>query len=635
MTEHRIIQGDVLDGLRALPGNLVQCCVTSPPYWGLRNYGVDGQIGLEKTPEEYVAKMVEVFREVRRVLRDDGVLFLNLGDSYAGSGKGPTGENGIGDQEKRQGFVNLRSNVQRCDTSGKVESDCQDCDYSSGSLYGEHIDFWWSRISDNGARRAHGQSLELCQRIRESKETWLVHPASVGFSDQKQILQFLISMRDQVKILIPAIEQLLAFQESKPAVFVPPPLDGSMPMDMLSAFLLLLRSSISYVQECEHMLVGSSEKQHCTPDISSPFLVLGSHSRCIFGYCSLVASWLKLSHIQPQYTTSDTINIPLKSKDMVGIPWRVAFALQADGWYLRSDIIWAKRNCMPESVTDRPTKAHEYIFLLTKQPRYFYDGDAIREPASESYVNDKRPQGVLRQCVNENSKYPDEGQFKKKPNKQDQTGNPTYTGFNDRWNAKNLQRVEGVHTMHKIRANGGPDAGDGITRNKRTVWWINPQPRPEAHFATFPDELAETCIKAGTSEYGCCPECGAPWERVVEKTFIRQQDVSAEKGIKGAGNQKPMDESNSWEGFPRGSTACKTTGWQPTCTCGKDELGSCVVLDPFMGSGTVAVIARDLNRSSIGIELNPEYVKIIKERLQADSQLDTGVIQYRFEKVSV
>ena len=364
MTEHRILEGDVLDCLRTLPDCSVQCCVTSPPYWGLRDYGVDGQIGLEKTPEEYVAKMVEVFREVRRVLRDDGTLWLNLGDSYAGSGRGPTGENGIQNAEERQGFTNG---------------------------------------DPHGTRKNHTD-------------------APSGF----------------------------------------------------------------------------------------------------------------------------------KAKDMIGIPWRVAFALQADGWYLRSDIIWAKRNCMPESVTDRPTKAHEYIFLMTKNARYFYDAEAIREPAS-----DDRPRVEIR-TFEQGMTGRNNGHCGIR--KQDQTGNPTYTGFNERWQqkmARNGTNIKG-HSGN-FNANGEPIC-DGITRNKRTVWWINPQPRPEAHFATFPDELAETCIKA------------------VSK----------------------IDD---------------------------------VVLDTFMGSGTVAVIARALNRSSIGIELNPEYVKIIRKRLQADSQLDTGVVQYRFEKI--
>src|SRR5690606_18145495 len=183
-----ILQGDVIETLRTLPDRIVHTCVTSPPYWGLRDYGVPGQIGLESTPEEYVKKMVEVFREVRRVLRDDGTLWLNLGDSYAGSGKGPS---------------------------------------------------------------------------------------------------------------------------------------------------------------------GKSAGVHATKD-------------------------------GRQTMNNRVVPYGLKPKDLVGIPWRVAFALQADGWYLRSDIIWHKPNAMPESVKDRPIKAHEYIFLLSKSPRYYYDADAIREPFSKN-----------------------------------------------------------------------------------------------------------------------------------------------------------------------------------------------------------------------------------------------------------
>lgn len=253
---HHVICGDVFDVLPALDAGSVHCCVTSPPYWGLRDYGVDGQLGLEPTPDEYVARMVAVFREVWRVLRDDGTLWLNLGDSYSGSGKGPAG--------------NL----------GKIHNE------------------------------------------REIKQTSGIVP------------------------------------------------DG------------------------------------------------------------------------------------LKPKDLIGIPWRVAFALQADGWYLRSDIIWAKKNCMPESVSDRPTKAHEYIFLLSKSPSYYYDADAIRTPHAETSL--KRVEKPFRTSA----------------------------------------AVDG-------RAVNGRTDGDMSQfchpkgANKRTVWHVATQPFPEAHFATYPEKLVEPCVLAG------------------------------------------------------------------------------------------------------------------------------------------
>jgi len=164
--------------------------------------------------------------------------------------------------------------------------------------------------------------------------------------------------------------------------------------------------------------------------------------------------------------------------------------------------------------------------------------------------------------------------------------------------------------------------------------------RPELHFATFPDLLAATCIKAGTSEYGCCPKCGAPYQRIVEASggtigeswHPHTDDMGTGQSLS---SEKLMTARN-------GSYKREFKGWKPTCKCyptllpGQQPpvaLKPCLVLDPFMGSGTVAVVARELNRSSVGCELNPEYVKIIRKRLQADSQLDTGVVSYRFERV--
>lgn len=257
---YEIYQGDCLEVLRTLPDESIHCCVTSPPYWGLRDYGCDGQIGLEKTPEEYVSKMVEVFREVKRVLRDDGTLWLNLGDSYNGSG-------GAGG------------------------------DYSKGGL----------------------------------KEG------------------------------------------------------------------------------------------------------------------------------QPKYPGRKVAT--LKPKDLVGIPWMVAFALRADGWYLRQDIIWHKPNPMPESVKDRCTKAHEYIFLLTKSAQYYYDNEAIKEKAVSG-----TDVGILRS------------------KKQATCNHPSIL----------KRQKEDIDSR---------TAGDG-NRNKRSVWTITTKPFKEAHFAVFPPELPEICIKAG------CPEGG-------------------------------------------------------------------------------------------------------------------------------
>ena len=389
-----ILQGDVVEQLKTLPDCSVQCCVTSPPYYGLRDYGIAGQIGMEETPELFVAKIVEVFREVKRVLRDDGTLWLNFGDSYSGS------------NSTKDAAINP-------DTLS----------YNAGCTKGG---------------------------------------------------------------------------TSKPIGIIP----------------------------------------------------------------------------------------GLKPKDMIGIPWMVAFALRADGWYLRSDIIWSKPNPMPESVTDRPTKAHEYVFLMTKSARYYYDADAIREPC---ITQEDRPDGIIRNRL-----------F-------------AYDSKENQLRPKNLERVD-PNTMHIRRANGqGEPENNPAGRNRRTVWEIATQPTPDAHFATFPEALVEPCIKAGTSERGCCAVCGAPMERVVEKEFYgnwehhRTDDWDTNVHNKGHATDKAYKPP-------------KTTGWQPTCKCNADTI-PCVVLDPFGGSGTTAKVARDLKRDCTLIELNPAYIKIAKNKLRLNEQL--------------
>ena len=365
MSDVQLYLGDCLDVLRTLDKNSVQCVVTSPPYWGLRDYGtarweggnaecdhkpgntsrvgrttlgggtattghqhegycnvcgkcgairIDAQLGLEATPEEYVANLVAVFREVRRVLRPDGCVFLNLGDSYTGSGKGHT---------------------------------------KSGTSEG------YKQATNPGSTTG-----------------------------------------------VPAIS------------------------------------------------IGG-----------------------------------------------------LKPKDLVGIPWRVAFALQADGWWLRSDIIWAKPNPMPESVKDRPTRSYEHVFLLAKSDQYYYDAAAIAEPAQPFHVCGRSSRANVDRTIEHGTR------------KQDAIAKGTYTGFNDRYKNNPV-----------------------TTRNKRDVWTISTKPFRGAHFATMPPDLVEPCILAGS---------------------------------------KPGD----------------------------------VVLDPFAGAGTVALVAARLNRRSVSVELNLDYIALAWERL--------------------
>jgi DNA modification methylase len=316
----------------------------------------------------------------------------------------------------------------------------------------------------------------------------------------------------------------------------------------------------------------------------------------------------------------------LKPKDLCGIPWRVAFALQADGWYLRSDIVWAKANPMPESVTDRPTRAHEYVFLLTKRPRYYYDADAVRERQGERTRRQKTFRGG---CYTNNATF---------DNSYDYSGHAPYSD----------------------------DPAGGSGRNLRTVWNIPTQSFADAHFATFPYKLVEPCILAGTSEKGACPECGKPWERVVEKAR------SFESGSGKAGNMPLGKNGPNMQGggetldVRRGPTIqTNTLGWRPACKCdplwdqmvralslalprvssprkrrqqdaadrwrarahgyadrwiaprhhSQFETDACLVLDPFAGSGTVGVVCGWHGRTFYGIDASAEYCEMARKRI--------------------
>jgi DNA modification methylase len=382
-----------------LPEQSVQTCVTSPPYFGLRDYGMADQIGLEQTPDAFVAELVSVFREVKRVLRDDGTLWLNLGDSYAGSGKGRNG-------------------------------------------------------------------------------------------------------------------------------------DGSPSVDPAS-------KQATSVGTIEGTLIKSS-----TPDC--------------------------------------------KPKDLIGIPWRVAFALQADGWYLRQDIIWHKPNPMPESVKDRCTKAHEYIFLLTKSDRYFYDAEAVAEDSTGG------TKGAAASFKREDSK---RGAVGIAPN----SPMPTH-------------RPDRDDTQY-----------DGPTRNRRSVWTVATKPYSGAHFATFPTDLIDPCVKAGTSQHGACSSCGAPWERETERERSYDHTTTAEGKSKVGPYAKQTGDGEGTHDIRHGVySRVTTTGWKASCGCNA-EVVPCVVLDPFGGAGTTGLVADRLGRDAILCELNPEYAKMAGERIAGENPMFTQV----------
>jgi DNA modification methylase len=282
------------------------------------------------------------------------------------------------------------------------------------------------------------------------------------------------------------------------------------------------------------------------------------------------------------YSVSQRLDHGLKPKDLCLIPARFALAAQADGWYIRSDIIWAKKNCMPESVTDRPTKSHEYVWLMSKSQRYFYDAEAVKEASGDSNVS-----RILGNAAND--------KFSKKKE---------YNGLS-----------------------GLPDNDKYVTRNRRTVWNIATSPYSGAHFATWPPKLVQPMILAGTSARGVCPACGSQWERVVERTTGDNEAQDRPKktaGMDSATSTLSLSGNGSKEWAERGGKST-TTGWQPTCECPPADPIPATVLDPFNGSGTSGTVALDLGRAYIGVDISTEYVTELAEERIGGTQIGFGL----------
>ncbi len=292
----------------------------------------------------------------------------------------------------------------------------------------------------------------------------------------------------------------------------------------------------------------------------------------------------------------------LKPKDLCMIPARVALALQADGWYLRSAMPWVKRSCMPESCTDRPASALEYMFLLTKSSKYYFDMDAIRKEHKPSSIERIKHGWNGKSIIDEDGK-----ERRAQPDPTDQMGDrwATPAGRNFRNTDLFYQSLEEPH--------GAIFAGEEMVGLD-----VNPQAYSEAHFATFPEKIVEPCIKAGTSEKGACPECGAPWERVVEKNEALAESRRGNENYQSGGLESGCKFTSATPGY---TTQSKTIGWQPTCKCGHKETVPCVVLDNFGGSGTTKNVADRLGRRGVILELKMEYIEMAKKRCYQDPSL--------------
>ena len=540
--------------LSFIPDGSVDCCVTSPPYWGLRDYGLEpeiwddgwsGTLGLEPTPELYTQHLVQIFAEVWRVLKPSGTVFLNLGDSYFGGGGAHKPEHanpGLSRSAQRGGVPHGGQSG----TDGKGQSGLIDGAYASGSLCGECVVVLSYRNLDTYGYPSPKLDSLISESIHSRKEQPIDHSGSLHSASQGD--QNATGLSGPQPSLGHAGEPPHASQESMQPLSSEQSQGECLHCASCDACLDVISSAKPYALSCAR----TGGRLH-----KSGSYTLWSVPRNDNKDAS------DLAYLD--YTTAS-----LKPKDLVGIPWRCAFALQAAGWWLRSDIIWAKPNPMPESVTDRPTKAHEYVFLLTKAEHYYYDQEAIRESAQD-------------------------------------------------WGTR--ERVVGEHFTNGVMPNGQPHKGlrDGNNattgRNKRSVWTIATHPYPEAHFATFPEALVEPCILAGTSEMGVCSQCGKPWIRQLEPDEERKAQLG--KGYHDHSNDLDQGMSQDKK-MPQPKGGYITKAWMPTCSCDAPTQPA-TVLDPFSGSGTTAMVAQKLGRRAIGVDASLEYLKLAEKRVSAVS----------------
>jgi len=476
----------------------VHCCITSPPFWNLRDYGLgNAGIGLEKTPEEYVANIVEVFREVRRVLHPSGTVFANLGDCYAAREYGKIRQDVNPNEIPMDVWTHLFGVWQRSRPT---------------SLQGDVCDLLSSSMECGSSRCQEGAGEEVLSNTQQG-----VHDQDRQEESRSPIQDDRRSGRE-VSVLR-GDEQDISLPRSHQGRGTPRIQQGG---------------------RRERGVETGNQGRTAEGSLQNSVLELQCSSRALRILSSLE---IDLSDIPRK--ARHFFAITLKPKDLVGIPWRVAFALQADGWWLRSAIVWAKPNPMPESVRDRPTKSYEMLFLLAKQPHYFYDAEAIKESTEYSNTHGR-------------------GQ-KLSPPKE----------------AANADAGHGHRDFVRYTPNSVP------SRNRRDVWTIPTAPYRGAHFATFPEKLVEPCILAGTSAKGVCPECGAPWEREIEKHKVPHPN-GGHQGYHARGDASGMVDMSA---NPRFNYRVEITGWRPTCDHGGDwrlvatPTGEVEDVDPTMDTG--------------------------------------------------
>lgn len=499
--------------------------------------------------------MVSVFREVRRVLRDDGVCWLNLGDSYnANTGAGFNAHektrphlSGEGIGQKRIDEANRNTRMPRppglkpkdlCGIPWGVAKALQK-PYYTGSIRDERDRIWLAAMLD----------AEGCLFIHKRKAG---QHNGQGYFRKKNNFGPGIEIANTS---LAVVERIAALVGKGSICSQGPEETGGRRKQTIYRWNLRTTESRDFVRELYPYLVAKRRQ-----------------ARILYG-CPSSGERAEAAHaaLKALHRGGET------DVDFPEIP-----SLFEQGFYLRSEIIWSKLNPMPESTRDRPTKAHEQIFLLTKAERYFYDQEAVREPVNGNAHARKKSDGST-----------DGVEIK----------------------AKAIGKRDSNRTTPRQNASYAAAVADLVSeRNLRTVWTIPTQPYPGAHFATFPEELAERCVKAGTSEKGACSQCGTPWRRVVERKDYGS--FHAHGADLEAGQSQPSPGKMNGNRYMREYEPPKTIDWQPGCCCGAAVV-PCVVLDPFFGSGTVGRVCRHLRRNCLGIELNPDYAEQARQRVSA------------------
>jgi DNA modification methylase len=555
--------GDVLSVLAGLPEESVHCVVTSPPYWNLRDYGtaqweggsaecdhvptkewidhnfnahsglgdaktqsaaalhrwyksdgscpacgarrIDAQIGLESTPEEYVAKMVEVFRAVRRVLRKDGTLWINLGDSYSGAGYSNHDNTGGAQRDeggKQKHLLSSMTGLKPKDLVGIPWSVAKalQAPYYTGRIKAERDRVWLAAMLDaegsicgfdhdraDGDGHRSGIHLQITNSstaiLDEAARIWPTSRSEHGHPGEGHLGT------------LPTFRWIVHGVENKIAI-----------LKELYPYLISKRRQAVVAYSMLLLMADAKRLGHST----QKEIVLAKRA-------ILTALLSDLNH-QRETVMPDWLTEPP--------------SLYEPGWYLRSEIIWSKLNPMPESVTDRPTKAHEQMFLLSKSPHYFYDAEAIKEDAYPSYE----------------TRY-------------------SYAFYSGAKELNGSGRPDGAHNTQGFRGYTGK-------RNRRTVWTIATEPYPESHFATFPRKLVQPCILAGCPEHAC-PKCGAPWVKEVECGELVSTNGTRDdyRPPKASDDPKINGRSDGWT--PNHMRPSLTVGEHPTCTCGLLSCATC------------------------------------------------------------